>query len=753
MAGGVAGRAATAWRDCGDTDRGYDGGMTTCVRAWPALLALAASVASLAPARADAVDDAITEAERLFAARQYPAAAQAYHRAEALVYDAPSEAVANRILAGLARVDAALIAAAVESTASIADDLEALAELHKLHVRLRAVGDDAVIARRIVELMSMRATLAIAPHEDTDAITDLAPVLAIARYPELDDGLRRRLSMLAAKPWRILDGRAASSVPLVAQTFAGLAARVSGHGAPDRRAVADPVLAPFRRGTTMTVTAAPGCESYRAPLEALAQVGALRVDATVSVTRCQAVPRDESRQVHETYTVDVPYEAVETVSEKVCQPVTKSVSYCVNPYTHDGCVGSSDTVASYECHVETYERLVTRYRAEPRERDVMRTFHYVDYAIDLAWTRTALGQTTTGQATLTGTDGADAGFDPVAAAVARLRGLLDEPVAETMATRAGARAADGAAAIAAGRIDDGEAALLEAIHLGGSSDGYFLRTYAQDDTAMRAALDAVPAGRPAFEELAVEPLPAVTDQRRADGLTLIRDRFAAQFPPPMSRVKGFWYSAELGALVGAGYTIGGRDAGGGTAPAFGIRFGTPVLARVPNRTAGPGLWDDLSWGGNLAYTAASPANDTRGVAARGHVSYAAALGFRLRSFQLLGGARAEAAIVKIGATHGTTAAVEYYGNLGFRIGGPSLTVELWWPASVGARNRGGQVYFVVPTSREQYQHDAGHNITSYLAFRFEDQRFDGCLASAAGCVDRDGFRVFAGALVFGTAFR
>lgn len=102
--------------------------------------------------------------------------------------------------------------------------------------------------------------------------------------------------------------------------------------------------------------------------------GALQVDANVTIESCNESSRSETKRVTEKYTVSIPYQTEEDVAVQSCGEVKVPVSYCINPYTKDGCVGSSDTSTQYRCTTTTQRQTVTRYRDEPRTREVDRTF-------------------------------------------------------------------------------------------------------------------------------------------------------------------------------------------------------------------------------------------------------------------------------------------------------------------------------------------------------------------------------------------
>ncbi len=706
-----------------------------------------------------AVKQHVSAGHALLDRKEFIAAEREFRIAEAKLYDEPSDRAAQAVQDGLARVDAGLIQAAIESSSKVAGrDLEAIAELHRLHLRLRSIGGNPELEAEIAKAINIRASLLMAPHEASSTITDVTPVLALGRYPELDDGSRRRLSALSARAWKAYDARASLSAhPLVKRTFEGLAAHYSGAAVTAATALRDTELSQYSRGSTVKYQEMPNCPSVGTGLTDLSRTGAYQVDAEVRLDACEESDTTSSRQESETYEDQIPYEVQGTYMEQQCFVTKVPVSYCINPYTRDGCVGSSDTVAGYECQMVPRSGTFIRYRSETKTRMVTRTTRYQKSKARMWWRRSFQGRTEelTADIETIVIDGKGEPF--VVRARKVLEASLDEPVQATIDQRASELRAAGDAQLAAGRPDDAELAFLRAVYLGRSGGDYFARTYAVTDERLRASLDARTAGAPGDRAESMVALPSVTDERRDEALTFVRDRFASTFPPALSRVKGLWYNAELGAISAPTRALAGDEVGGGTAPTFGLRLGTPVLGRIHRRTGGFAVWDDLAVGGNLGYTASTPRNGERGVAVRGVGTYTATVGFRARAIQLLGGARATASAIKIGGTTGHTSALSYYGNLGIRIGGPSLVLEVWAPTPSGAASRGAQLFFAAQTPQSQHsaqRASAGPDImTSYASVRIDDERYDACVAAATGCADIADYRILTVVLAFGAAFR
>jgi hypothetical protein len=478
----------------------------------------------------------------------------------------------------------------------------------------------------------------------------------------------------------------------------------------------------------------------------------------VAIESCEQSSVSETKFIAETYTVSVPYQSEADVPVQSCAAVQVPVSYCINPYTKDGCVGSSTTVTQYSCSTSMQRQMVTRYTQEQRTRQVKQTFVYTTYIATIKWKRSFLGNEVDYNADLRvvltngkGTSLADTITD-------RINANLDESVSAVITKRGEQLKQDGDAALAASNLDLAESSYLQAILLGRSPGDYFERMYALSDVAIRETLVARSAGKPLHALTNVIDLPPITNEQGDLVLTILRDRFAAQFPPAMARTKGFWYAADLGTFAVPAQVIDGADAGGGFAPTFGIRLGTPLLSRLHGKTEGLAFWDDLMIGGNLGYLLTKGSNQTRSAAWRGVGTYTLAAGFRLKKFQLLAGGRAGASVMKVAETNGRTAMLALYGNVGVGIGKtPSLTLEGWWSTPTSPRARGMQLFFTVPTPQKQYkgQLKSGEsgNITSYVSLRFEDEQFDGCIAATGGCINSAEIQLLTGVVSFGVSFR
>ncbi|MDX2086658.1 MAG: hypothetical protein SFX73_02355 [Kofleriaceae bacterium] len=719
-----------------------------------AAYALGVACVPKAPGKVSAQIAAGSEA---LARKDYVRAAQEFTAADRALVEEPDERAAIAIKQGLARADVGLLREAVTTAVRVdADPMATIAELHRLDQRLRTVGGDATVAAQIAEGINARASMLMAPHEQTRTVTNIKPLLALGRYPQLSEGTRKRLSALSAKAWRVFDGRASATAhPLVRRAFEGLAAHYSGAALADATAVRDRELAQFARGSKVEVELATGCNTLEADrLRELTRAGVHQVDAKVAVMRCTYKHQRETRMMTEQFVRHIPYQAVETFSETRCAATKVSVSYCINPYTRDGCVGSSDTADSFSCSSVPVTATVTRYRTETGTHQVPRTFTYDTTTLELRWTVAFRGAQTEKTATISSTLENGTGETAAAKAAAAVNASLDEPVQELIAARARELRATGDAALAAGNVDDAELAYLRVILLGHNAGDYFARTYFATDNELRAAFSARRESEPADRVAAVEALPDITDERGDGIIAFARDRFASTFPPALTRTKGLWYNAELGAMAARPRDVGGVEVGGSTSASITLRLGTPVLSRLHGRTRGLWLWDDLSAGGMLGYTATVPDGGERTRGWRGTASYTLAAGARYPGFQLLAGMRETASEFKVGATTGHLLGLSYYGRIGIQLGVPSLSVEAWAPAG-GNSTRGAQLFLGIPTPGQHRRDTAAGSIsTSYIALRVDDDRFDAC-ASGAGqdCWDVAGLRVIAFGIAFGAAFR
>jgi hypothetical protein len=680
---------------------------------------LLVALAGCAPATGGKVRTHIAAGYDKLAAKQFIDARKEFAAAEDALFDEPSDDAANAVHDGYARVDAGLIEAAVDTASKIrGDDAKQLEELHRLRLRLRTIGGNRELEAKITLAMNIRASLLITPHEAATTLTDLAPLHALGKYPELDESNRKRIETLTIKTWQKFRERAqAATPPLVRRTFEGLAAMWSGQSISDGSAIRDRELASFARGSKITVVPA-GQKCTRPVATVLPRVektGAYQVDAEVTITNCSYSTNQTSQQVTEHYIDKIPYQAVETFEEQSCAKTQVPVYACVNPYVGNGCVSTGGTADSWACGTTSRTAMVTKYADVPKTREVTKTTTYETYGATLAVTLSYAGKREQKTIEVTTTLVDHLGEQLEYAAIKKLEETLEAPVKATIDARAAELRTHADAALAEGHRDEAELGYLRVVFLGRDAGDYFQRTYAVTPERLRAALESHASGN-AVALAATESLPEITDERRDSAISFARDRFASTFPPALSRVRGFWYHAELGAV-----TIDDH----GTSPAFALRFGGPVLARIHGRTRGFGAWDDLSVGGGLGYNATTGEGLERSKLWTAAGSYTAALGVRVPRFQLLAGPRGSALALKNGDTTGTSTGVSYWGNVAVQVGKPSLSLEVWYPTGYGDDVRGAQAYLAVKTPKAQYKNDQGITLpTSYLAFRAQEQRLD-----------------------------
>ncbi|MBP9114485.1 MAG: hypothetical protein KBF88_16840, partial [Polyangiaceae bacterium] len=420
-------------------------------------------------ALAGPADDLVEKGKAHLEKREYVQASEAFRKAETLAYEDPSDSVATAIKKGLALADAGLLRAAVETQSKAAgNDMAALVELHRLHLRLRTIGGDKSIAADIERAMNIRASLILSEFEKDTAVRNIQPLLDLGRFPELGESIQKRLQVLSAKPWRVYDGRAnVTKDPLVAQVFRGAAAKISGDAIPSRTSEIEKLLLPYRRASEITVNAVGPCAPLAdAAKQAGLRGGALQVDANVTIDSCNESSRSETKRVTEKYTVSIPYQTEEDVAVQSCGEVKVPVSYCINPYTKDGCVGSSDTSTQYRCTTTTQRQTVTRYRDEPRTREVDRTFVYTTRSATLKWKRSYAGQEVDQSAVLSATLINGAGTPLGKLITDRLRENLEEAVNAVISQRAAGLRAEGDKARASGNLDQAESSYLQAILMG-----------------------------------------------------------------------------------------------------------------------------------------------------------------------------------------------------------------------------------------------------------------------------------------------
>lgn len=671
----------------------------------------------------------------------------------------PERAAAEADL--MAQADAAIIEKAVESQAMRAgDDLGSIRELHGMHIRLRGVGGNDKVAAKIVEAINIHASLAMQPHEATSDLTDVKPLFELARYPELNDDNRKRLKMLSGKAWRVLNGRAtAAKHPLLAREFAGLAASYSGDALDSGDALVQTELAPYRRGTVANVTLPPDCTSLASLKTLLDQKGAFQVDTVVALTNCQRSSYNTSEAYDEEYFVDIPYTAHEVWQDKVCNPIRAQVYYCENPYLNNGCVASAgETVASYECHEETREADVTRYRHEKRTRKATRTITTYTWSADATWTRAYNGTSESTTATLSFAlrdRQEDSAF--AASAATQIATYLDQPVIAAVNAKVAELRAAGEQAIAAGSIDDGEVALVRVALLGGDPTTYFAKKYLVSPDEMRDAFKARAKSPPADKLVATESLPDITHVRKTTMVNFALARFNSTFAPELAQIEGLYYTTGFGTLVTPTKTINGDSVGGGFAPVFSPRVGTAVIARLLRKTAGLGLWDDASIIGAAGYAAGKDTDGARGFSGAITGQYTAVVGYHAETFQVLAGARGDATYLKLAGTTGSNVGLQYFGDIGVRFSEKaSLSAAAWAPTPYGDKRWGAEVYLSGHTDKSEYSQGSDGETkiqTGYLSLRAEVMELDACAAHSGDCVDVPDYRAWSFILGFGAVYQ
>lgn len=143
-------------------------------------------------ALAGPADDLVEKGKAHLEKREYVQASEAFRKAETLAYEDPSDSVATAIKKGLALADAGLLRAAVETQSKTAgNDMAALVELHRLHLRLRTIGGDKSIAADIERAMNIRASLILSEFEKDTAVRNIQPlILTSAVFPSLESRFR-----------------------------------------------------------------------------------------------------------------------------------------------------------------------------------------------------------------------------------------------------------------------------------------------------------------------------------------------------------------------------------------------------------------------------------------------------------------------------------------------------------------------------------------------------------------------------------
>ncbi|CAN5837075.1 hypothetical protein BH11MYX2_BH11MYX2_39750 [soil metagenome] len=728
-------------------------------RFWFAIAATA--LCACVPTHKGTVHARIESAQTELTKKNFVAAEADLESARAGLFDEPDPDAAETIADLMARADAAIIEAAVASEAMRAgDDLQAIDTLHRMHIKLRGVGGNDAVAAKITDAINVHAALAMQPHEAAKELTDVTPLFALAKYPELNDENRRRLTMLSGKAWRVLSGRAnATNHPLLVRAFTGLAARYSGAAMDDGDALVQTELAPYRRGTVATVNLTPECAMLGPVKQRLDQKGAFQVDATISVTNCQRSSSSNTEEYDEAYYVDVPYTAHEKWNEQVCTTTRVPIYYCVNPYLRNGCSMSSETTSSYECHTIERDEDVTRYRHEPRTRKATRVVTTSSWSAQASWTRTFNGttdpETTATLTASTRSSSNDSTF--VDSVVTRFNGNFTEPVAKAMADKAAELRAAGDQAIAAGSIDEGEADLVRVTLLGGDPGTYFTTTYRVSGQDLYDAFKPRGATASADKLVETEPLPEITHVRKQVMKSFAIARFNSTFPPELAQVEGVYFTTGFGTLVAPTKTINGESVGGGYAPVFSPRVGTAALSRILNRTAGFGFWDDASVVGAAGYAAGKDTDGSRGFSGASTGQYTGVVGYHAETFQVLAGARADVTYLKLAGTTGNSTGLQYFGDFGLRISEKSsLSAAAWYPTGYGDSRYGAEIYLAGHTEKSEYSQGQGGATkiqTGYLTLRGELMELDACAAHSGDCVDVPDYRAWSFVLGFGAVYQ
>ena len=676
-------------------------------------------------------------------------AARAFDHAKSALAMDPDESAAEGAEAGLAEIDRALLAAAVDTESILAgDDLVHLEALHRLHVRLLQVGGDPQLEPKIIAAMQIRASLALQPHEATTDITDISDVIGFSAYPELGEEIAKRVQSLSVKAWQAHMKRVADTrSPLVRRVHEGLAARQSGAALPGAEALARAEISRYSRGSKITATVSSDCEGATALLRELEQPGAYQVDANVHVSECTSSTSSVQREESETYFVDVPTVVTEQVPVHSCTTGHSSLGRCVS-FTSSGCA-----VLAYApettCSTTTESRVVTRYIPEPRTRRVMKTHTLETIAQKITWTQTFQGVTTE-STTITSSVLEDGqGTSRAVSVMARIRTALDAPIDSLVRAKRAELLAESDRLLAAGLVDEAEAASVRALLLGAQEDAYWRRRYFVSGDDVRAAMVARRESPPAAKRAKLLALPERKNLRAAKTRAWLQDRFAATFPPALSQIRSGWYNADLGVVVAEKRTLSGVEAAGDGAPIVAVRLGTPLLSRLRSRALGAGVFDDFSITAQLGYALTGISGDARKHAFGGGAQYTLTAGYRSRAFAALVGARATVHALRISGTKGTTWSAPFFAHLSFGIGHPSLAVEAWGGSQVGSNTFGAMGYYAYSFTR-----GVGDDYTTgFFGLRFQQERFDACGEVETGaCMDIEDLRIRTYVAAFGVAF-
>ncbi|MGE0548857.1 MAG: hypothetical protein AB7R00_17440 [Kofleriaceae bacterium] len=671
-------------------------------------------------------------------------ASQAFRRAQDALLDDPDESLIEPINRGIAEVDRRILEKAIDAEIRIAgDDLARLSALHTLHGRVRQAGADPALETKIIEGMRLRADLVLAPHEQSPTPTDFSQVYELLRYPQLPtEQVATRIRALEVKAWRRHADRAtASKHALVRRVHAGLAAKIQGASIEDARGLAEAELAPFALAASVTATATGGCGSADRDAIALSRRGTYPVSAAVTISNCRTTPRTEWFDVERVEYRDEPYQTTESVPYQSCTTYDMDGGCAVFAGTQ-GCAVRSFTRVPV-CTIEYETRTVTRYRPVVSRKWTEKQSKIVTrYEADVAWSRTHEGTTTQHTAKVSGDD---TSFGSLAATA--VKNSLEQAVAAKLASVREALVREGDQALAAGSVDDAELAMIRVLLLGGPLHTHIATTYRVSADDVRASLEGRMKRAETKRELTT--LPDRREPQRPDIGGWVQDALVSTQPPALSRIRRNWYNADLGLFSAEERELAGARAAGHDIAYVGLRFGTPLLARLRSRSLGFGLFDDATVHGGYGYYAHDGAGD-EGKTFSGGLQYTAALGFRTSAFAVLAGARASAQWLKLASTTGSTYTTPLYGQVAIGLRRVGLALEAWGVPLVGDDARGATLYIAIPMKAAVGD---GYS-TSFMALRAEEAALDACAAvDGMSCIDVPALRLRTYTLALGVAFQ
>ena len=638
------------------------------------------------------------------------------------------------------RIESRLIEKAIDYYgARTGDHLEAVARLHELRKRVLMVKADPGLRDRAARHLNQRASFAIEAVERAPAVPDLAALLDLGKYPELEQDNRDRLELQLKRARAAHEARAAAAkTPVLARLHLGIAAI---YGAP-RPPMFDPASVPdifaVERATSIRASVAAGCDQVESALRSLERNGGYRVDAEVAITRCAHATRIQKRT--ESYTVSVTKSRVveKTYTETVCTTSNERVTKCDS----SNCVVTKYWGEQSCSPAERTAQVLEYYQEdEQRQREVADTIHTL--TVDGTALLTVDGTRGTPQPWSI-TNEASSRITADGPVTVKLRELLDTPIRLKRATAAAAHAAASEAAMARGTAETAETESAIALLLGHEGESILSRTYPLSIAQLRSAFGTAP---PALAIMATAPEEVVEPLASRLDYGWLSQTEQALLEPAVGRTRGLNYQTQLGALHASEVTASGTAAAGEWAPALELRLGTPLLGRLKPLHALPiGIYDDAALSGYLGYKVAGADSAANKYTFAGGAHYAVTLGLRTRLFSIYGGARVSTLIAKIAGTSGRGFGVPWYGQLVFRTGPVAVALEAWLPSGVGDRARGGTVMAVSRGKRKD-----GHN--GMFGLRFEQLDLDGCADTDAGmCVDVEAVPVAMYSLILGVGF-